>query len=322
MIHMKLELNEWWKPEIDPDDLKSLVQRNNAYAWIHMIAYFGLLSATGYLAFLSWGSWWVIPAFYLYGTVYSFSNARWHEFSHRTVFSSRRVNTFFYQIFSFLCFYEAQTFRWTHANHHRRTLHTSDPYDYEIQVPHGNSPIRLIYEFSGLRPLFSEYKKLLLHSANIMTPLAKDCVPKNHWRKVVISSRIYIALTLLIIAVAIYAGSIMPLLFVITPNLYARFLLNWIIGFPQHAGLSENALDHKTNTRNVMVNPMFAFLCMNMNYHLDHHMFPQVPFYHLPKLHNLIKGQLPNSYPSLWACYKELIPLLLNQHKGLIKNNI
>ena len=131
-----------------------------------------------------------------------------------------------------------------------------------------------------------------------------------------------IALTLLIIAVAIYAGSIMPLLFVITPNLYARFLLNWIIGFPQHAGLSENALDHKTNTRNVMVNPMIAFLCMNMHYHLDHHMFPQVPFYHLPKLHNLIKGQLPNSYPSLWACYKELIPLLLNQHKGLIKNNI
>lgn len=316
---MKLELNEWWKPEIDPGVLKELTYRRDGYAWAHIIGYFLLLGITGYLAFLCWGSWWAIPAFYIYGTVYSFSNPRWHEFSHRTVFKSRRVNMFFYEIFSFLCFYEAQTFRWTHTNHHRRTIHTTDPYDYEIQVPYGNSPLKSIYEFSGLRPIFSEYKKLILHSFNIMTPPAKDCVPKNHWRRTVLSSRVYLGLSIFLLAISIYFGTVLPLLFVITPNLYARLLLNWIIGFPQHAGLKENALDHRENTRNVMVNPFFGFLCMNMHYHLDHHMFPQVPFYNLPRLHEKIKEQLPEAHPSLWSCYKELVPLLLRQYKSATK---
>ena len=165
--------------------------------------------------------------------------------------------------------------------------------------------------------IFSEYKKLIFHSCNVMTPLAKGCVPRNHWQRVVVSSRVYLALSALTVATSIYFSSVLPLLFVITPNLYARFLLNWIIGFPQHAGLKENTLDHRENSRNVMVNPIFGFLCMNMHYHLDHHMFPQVPFYHLPKLHKRIKCQLPEAYPSLWSCYRDLIPLLLRQHKAL-----
>lgn len=41
---MKLELNEWWKPEINPVALKSLVRRDNASAGTHVIAYFALLT--------------------------------------------------------------------------------------------------------------------------------------------------------------------------------------------------------------------------------------------------------------------------------------
>jgi len=314
---MNLELKEWWKPEIDPGALKEMTYRRDVYAWIHIILYFTLLGTTGYLAYLSWGSWWAVPAFFIYGAVYAFSNPRCHEFRHRTVFQSRRINTFFYEIFSFLSFYEAQTFRWTHGNHHRRTIHTTNPYDYEIQVPRGNGPIRLIYEFSGLRPIFSEYKKLILHSCSIVTPLAKDCVPRNHWPKVVFSSRVYLVLSALIVAASVYFSSVLPLFFVITPNLYGRLIFNWTIGFTEHAGLQENALDHRENSRNVMVNPILGFLCMNMNYHLNHHLFPQVPFYHLPKLHERIKDQLPVAYSSLWSCYRDLLPLLLRQHKAL-----
>jgi len=314
---MKLELKDWWKPEVDEKELKDLSTRRDIYAWIHLISYFIVLVVAGFLAVASWGTWWTLPAFFVYGTVYSFSNARWHEFSHRTVFNSRRANTFFYQVFSFLCFYEAQLWRWTHGNHHRRTIHTSDPYDHEIQVPYGTGPLKLIYEFSGLRPIFSEYKKLILHSFNVMTPSAKDCVPTNHWPKVVMSSRIYLVLSLLILGFSLYIGSILPILLVITPNLYGRLLLNLTIGFPQHAGLQENALDHRLNTRNVMVNPILGFLDMNMHYHLDHHLFPQVPFYNLPKLHEKIKDQLPPSYPNLWSCYRGLIPLLLNQNREI-----
>ena len=52
---------------------------------------------------------------------------------------------------------------------------------------------------------------------------------------------------------------------------------------------------------------------MNMNYHIEHHMFPMVPFYALPKLHALIRDQCPKPYANLREAYAEIIPALLHQ---------
>jgi fatty acid desaturase len=52
-----------------------------------------------------------------------------------------------------------------------------------------------------------------------------------------------------------------------------------------------------------------------MNYHIEHHMFPMVPFYALPKLHALIKDDCPQPYPSLVAAYREIVPALAKQRK-------
>jgi fatty acid desaturase len=58
---------------------------------------------------------------------------------------------------------------------------------------------------------------------------------------------------------------------------------------------------------------VLRFLYWNMNYHLEHHMFPMVPYYNLPKLHQVIKGDCPPAYPTLWATYREIIPTLVHQ---------
>jgi fatty acid desaturase len=42
-------------------------------------------------------------------------------------------------------------------------------------------------------------------------------------------------------------------------------------------------------------------------------MFPQVPWYNLPKLHELIKDQLPPRSKGLFAAYKEIIPTIHRQ---------
>jgi fatty acid desaturase len=52
-----------------------------------------------------------------------------------------------------------------------------------------------------------------------------------------------------------------------------------------------------------------------MNYHVEHHMFPMVPYHRLPELHEQIKGDLAPVYPSIWAAYKELVPAVLKQLK-------
>ena len=66
-------------------------------------------------------------------------------------------------------------------------------------------------------------------------------------------------------------------------------------GVTQHLGLAEDVLDHRLNSRTVYMNPIFRFLYWNMNYHVEHHMFPLIPYHALPKLHEEIKARLPDA---------------------------
>ena len=81
----------------------------------------------------------------------------------------------------------------------------------------------------------------------------------------------------------------------------------------QHAGLAEMVKDHRLNTRTVYMNPVCRFLYVNMNYHIEHHMYPMVPFHALPRLHAMVKDQMPPAYRGFLAAYREILPTLLRQ---------
>jgi fatty acid desaturase len=88
-----------------------------------------------------------------------------------------------------------------------------------------------------------------------------------------------------------------------------------VYGLTQHAGMGENVLDHRLNTRTVTMCRINRFLYWNMNYHVEHHMFPMVPYHRLPELHEEIRHDLAPAYPSLWAAYREIVPAVLRQLK-------
>ena len=98
-----------------------------------------------------------------------------------------------------------------------------------------------------------------------------------------------------VIGLAIYQRSLLPLMFIGLPTLYGSWLMP-IYGYTQHAGLAENVLDHRLNCRTVYMNIINRYLYWNMNYHVEHHMFPLVPYHNLPKLHELVKPDMPTPY--------------------------
>jgi fatty acid desaturase len=69
--------------------------------------------------------------------------------------------------------------------------------------------------------------------------------------------------------------------------------LTAIRGFTQH-GITD-ASDPYLASRTMRPSPMVAFFLLNENYHLEHHLFPEVPSYHLPALHALIWPKLPRA---------------------------
>jgi len=315
---MKLELDQWYKPNIDKKILKELTKRSDWQGIKHISVWMLILAFSGYIAFVTWGSWWTILWFLIYGNIYTFCNPIWHECGHKTAFKSRWLNEVFYHITSFMYNYEPIRWRWSHFHHHSYTLHTQEVYDHEIQV---TKPTDLFFVFMMHLPggnLFTFlffHLETLKHALGWTSVVMKDCVPKDERSKVRLFARIHVLLWTIIILASFYFQTWFPILYLLLPFVYGTTMIH-IIHFIQHAGLTNNVQDHRLSTRSVKLNPFLNFLNWNMEYHLEHHMFPMVPSYNLKKLHELIKDQLPPIKKNLWQTYKEIVPAIIKQAKN------
>lgn len=81
----------------------------------------------------------------------------------------------------------------------------------------------------------------------------------------------------------IWHGWVIPMLFINT-------MVN-IRGMSQHT-LLEDAEDEIRGTRSILTVPLVRFFMCNENYHLEHHLYPGVPWHHLPKVHEALSSDL------------------------------
>ena len=314
---MEVELDNWYKCKIDKKILKELSKKSDWQGFKHIIIFFSFLGLFGYLAYVTWGTWWSLLFFLIYGNIWSCSNAIWHETGHRTAFKSKFWNDFFYYISSFMTEFEPIRWRYTHFRHHTYTIF-NDPLDYEIQVKKPTDLLLFLLTF--IPPsTFVFFKKSLQwetikHAFGVTTEVMKVCIPEKDRSKCRWSARSHVFIWAVSIICSIYFQSWLPILYIVIPNFYGRSLVI-LMANTQHAGLQEDVKDHRLTTRTVYLNPIFSFLYWNMEYHVEHHIFPQVPSHNLKKLHALIKDQMPPARKGLWGAYKEIIPALIKQAK-------
>jgi fatty acid desaturase len=167
--------------------------------------------------------------------------------------------------------------------------------------------------FFAVPQTIAAIRKMLLHTFGRLDAEEATYIPEMERGRVYLVARFWLAVHLAVIAIAIYAGSILPMLLIgPLPTMYGAWL-HVLTGLTQHAGLAEDVLDHRLNSRTVYMNPVMRFLYWNMNYHIEHHMFPMVPYHSLPALHEEIKQWCPPAYPGIIATYREIIPALLRQ---------
>ena len=56
-------------------------------------------------------------------------------------------------------------------------------------------------------------------------------------------------------------------------------------------------------TRTVTSTKLLSFLNVNLNYHLEHHLFPAVPWYNLPKVHTLLQEEYEQAGAFIYSSY-------------------
>ena len=312
-VEMGLADAAWYTTPVPKSEMRKLLERKDGPALRDTFVWFALLFGFGLWAYSWWGSAWAILPFMLYGVLYgSTSDSRWHESSHGTAFKSDWMNNLLYEISSFMVMRESTIWRWSHTRHHSDTIIVGrDP---EIAVPRPPSIAKFAINFLGFPAAIAYFKTVAIHSLGRLTDEEETFVPASEKQKVIFKARIYASIYLFVIGLALYHQTFLPLLFIGLPNFYGCWLMP-IYGNTQHAGLAENVLDHRLNCRTVYMNLVNRYLYWNMNYHVEHHMFPLVPYHALPKLHELVKYDMPRPYNSIGEAYAEIIPAIWRQRK-------
>jgi Na(+)-translocating NADH:ubiquinone oxidoreductase F subunit len=305
-IEQGLAEADWYQSPVPREEMRKLLERRDGPALRDTAIWFSLLAL-----FLLWGTWWAILPFAAYGVIWgSTSDSRWHESSHGTAFKSDWLNNLLYEISSFMVMRESTVWRWSHTRHHSDTIIVGrDP---EIAVPRPPDTKALLFSFLGVPGAIAYFKKITLHATGRLDPEEATYIPEDAHAAIFFKARVSIGIYLGVIALCVATGSILPLMFVGLPNLYGSWLMP-IYGYTQHAGLAENVLDHRMNCRTVLMNPINRFLYWNMNFHVEHHMFPLVPYHNLPRLHRLVRDDMPTPYRSLIEAWREIIPAVRRQ---------
>jgi MocE subfamily Rieske [2Fe-2S] domain protein len=305
----------WYTSPVPKEKMRELLVRRDWPAIRDTVIWFALILGSGWAGYRLWqaGSWWAVLPFMIYGVLYaSTSDSRWHESGHGTAFKTDWLNNALYEIASFMVMRESTVWRWSHTRHHSDTIIVGrDP---EIAVPRPPDIPEFIMNFFGLKGISRYFRSVFIHCLGKLTPEQKTFIPESEYGKVIFRARIYLAIYAGVIGLAIYDRSLLPLMFIGLPTLYGSWLMP-IYGYTQHAGLAENVLDHRLNCRTVNMNFIHRFLYWNMNFHLEHHMFPLVPYHQLPKLHEMVKPDSPPPYTSIWNAWCEIVPAVLRQVK-------
>lgn len=304
---------DWYRSPIPVERIKELAQRTDGPAIRDTIIWLGLMVLSGAGGVVWWGTWWCVPCFFVYGVLYgSGSDSRWHECGHSTAFRTKWMNDTVYQIACFMVMRSPVAWRWSHVRHHADTLVVGrDP---EIALMRPPRFWRQVTNFIGLYDGWNAVRAMFRHAAGRLSPDEDSYVPVARRGRMARVARIWLAIYAVTIATSIVTSSVLPLMLIGLPRLYGQWHIQ-LTGFLQHGGLEDDVLDHRRNTRTVYMNPLSRFVYWNMNYHAEHHMFPMVPYHRLPELHALLKDDFPPPCPSIWAGYRDMLPVVWRQRR-------
>ena len=315
----------WYRCQVDPQLMSELMQCSDWQGFRQAAGHLGLWCLTGTLAYLAYrqitaANWlWSVPvllaALFAHGTVGGFlGGTACHELSHKTPFKTKSINELFLKVFAFFGWWDQVWFRPSHIRHHQVTVYKA--YDGEVVLPQ-------TMNFKDWRFWLAVLAWNPINTWNVLKTYYRRATGRldNDWYEFVLPdsnvqlrrqhrnwARFTLIGQLLLAAIFIATGHWFLIVIVNLGSQYCG-LLGLLCGSPQHFGLSPNVPDHRLSCRTYTSAWLPSFLYWNMQYHIEHHMFPAVPFFNLPKLHQAIADDLPPTPHGLRATWQGILEI-------------
>lgn len=190
-----------------------------------------------------------------------------HEGTHDLISRNRRVNDFFTWLTLAVAGISAEAHRRFHLDHHHYAHTERDPeFQFFDRVVRGVPGWAYFFI-----PLFAQ---IGVNSYGL-----RRRSPAESRRRVVLD----LATSLLLHgAVFLACGWRLYLLFVAAPMVTGLYAASVLRAVTEHHDVTAGS--PWTNARSIVTHPAVEFLWSNVNYHLEHHLYPAVPYHALPKL--------------------------------------
>ncbi len=206
-----------------------------------------------------------------------------HEGMHVTLFVSRAWNRFASVSLGAALLMSFTAYKVMHIRHHNFLGDPRDPDDYENYTKRR----WLLWCLHFVRLTLGTFLYVLL----IPVSALRHGTRGERWH----IAQEYTVLALVYPAVAWFVPFEALLHAWMIPLVLVGYMTN-LRGLTQH-GLAD-AKDPLLASRSIRVNRVLAFFLLNENYHLEHHLFPEIPSYNLGALHRLITPRLPRAATS------------------------
>jgi fatty acid desaturase len=203
-----------------------------------------------------------------------------HEGHHHLLFRTRAINHGTNILLCLPLLHSPTAYRVLHELHHRFLGGPGDPED-----NYSRNPRR--WALQWVRLTIGPLVYVLL-------------IPVLAWRRAGASDRSRMAVEYGVMGIAwALAFAVVPIRVLLQVWLLPAVLLGYLTAvrfLAQHSLTDPH--DPLLASRSVRSNPVVTFFLLNENYHLEHHLFPGIPSYNLPRLHALLRSRLPHSLES------------------------
>tara|TARA_A100001234_G_C12575370_1_gene363675 strand:+ start:115 stop:1065 length:951 start_codon:yes stop_codon:yes gene_type:complete len=286
--------------KINSENLKDLTKKNNLKGFVYFFCFFSIIFSLFLIQiyFLDQKSWLLfILTTYFLGMFLSFvdQTAVSHQFQHNNVFTSKKLNQSLYKICMFYSLTNWVYNKSSHIAHHKYTL------DENIDDEFANEKLNLLSLFQLFTfnlIIFYRRIKVLIFNCFEIFPKSKLNLRSNSDFKKKISNcaRFIVFFHIILFSFFYYFDYHYYYLIFILSQFVFNFLKDILLR-TQHYKLKHNSTNVLENTRSIETNFFIKFLFLNENYHIEHHLYPSVPFYNLPKLRKIIgSDNIPTIY--------------------------
>lgn len=206
-----------------------------------------------------------------------------HEATHRTPFANARLNDEVGRVAGFFLLLPFEWFRYFHLAHHRWTnIEGKDP---ELAGGKPETVQGWVWHVSGLPYWWAELRLIL----RLLAGRAGDEFIPEGARKKVIWDAWGLAVGWAVVAINPVLWPLVLWVWLVPVLLGQPFLRLYLLA--EHGDCPKVA-NMFQNTRTTFTNRIVRFLAWNMPFHVEHHVWPQVPFHRLPELHGMMKNDL------------------------------